>query len=102
LDAIASGGTIVHLSSGSGQFCPPLAKIMAKSARLTGSRLRPVSTTKKGQIASELYAKVWPLLGKQIQPIIDSVFTLPQAPEAHREMERNAHIGKIMLKVAPD
>lgn len=99
LDALAAGGTITHLSSGGGQYCPPLAKIMAKSARITGSRLRPVSVEKKAQMAAELREKVWPLLGNKIRPVIDTVFALHEAADAHRAMERNAHIGKIMLQV---
>jgi len=99
LDALASGGTVVHLSSGGGSYCPPLAKIMVKSARLTGSRLRPVSIEKKAQMAAEFHAQVWPLLGSKIRPVIDSVFALHEAADAHRAMERNTHIGKIMLRL---
>jgi NADPH2:quinone reductase len=72
--------------------------IMMRRLTVTGSTMRPRSTTEKGAIAAELADKVWPLLdGGTIQPIIHAVFPLDQAPEAHRLMESGAHIGKIML-----
>ena len=98
LDALAFSGKIIHLSSGSGGFAPPLPKIMAKSAWITGSRLRPVSISKKAEIAVQLRQKVWPLLGGKISPVIDSVYPLSSAADAHRAMERNQHIGKIILQ----
>jgi putative PIG3 family NAD(P)H quinone oxidoreductase len=97
LDAIASGGRIVHLSPGTGSFCPPLAKIMAKRACVTGSRLRPVPVETKAKMAAALRRVVWPRLGTRIRPVIDSTFPLAQAADAHRAMERAEHIGKIVL-----
>ena len=50
--------------------------------------------------AAELRAKVWPLLESgQVKPVMDSVFDLSEAADAHAHMESNAHIGKIVLKV---
>jgi NADPH:quinone reductase len=45
---------------------------------------------------------VWPLLSAgAIKPVIDRTFELDQAMDAHRLMESGAHIGKIVLRVAP-
>jgi len=33
----------------------------------------------------------------ELKPIVDSVFPLAQAAEAHRRMESNQNIGKIIL-----
>lgn len=75
-------------------------KLMMKRLVHTGSTLRARSVEFKAQIASELETQVWPLLetGK-IKPIIHSVFDLADASDAHRLMESNAHIGKIVLKI---
>jgi putative PIG3 family NAD(P)H quinone oxidoreductase len=97
LDALAFGGRIVHLSPGAGGFCPPLAKIMARRAYITGSRLRPVSVADKARMAADLRRVVWPLLGTRIRPAIDSTYPLTEAARAHAAMERAAHIGKILL-----
>jgi putative PIG3 family NAD(P)H quinone oxidoreductase len=97
LDALAFGGRIVHLSPGTGNFCPPLAKIMAKRACVTGSRLRPVPVAVKARMATAIARTVWPLLGASVRPVIDATFPLARAADAHRAMERAAHIGKIVL-----
>ena len=44
----------------------------------------PQSNLQKAQIASELKEKVWPLLHKgNIEPEIDSEFSLKETTEAH-------------------
>ncbi len=100
LEAVAFGGVIIHLTPGSTPFNVPLSKLMAKSAWITGTRLRPVSVAQKAKITGELRSKVWPMLGTRIRPVIYQVFSLLQAEQAHRLMEQNQHIGKILLKVA--
>ena len=77
-----------------------LNPVMRKRLTITGSTLRPRSVEQKGAIARALYENVWPLLedGK-VAPVIDSVFPLTEAAQAHALMESNANIGKIMLRV---
>lgn len=74
--------------------------VMLKRLVLTGSTLRPRDNAFKGAIAQALEQKVWPLLSaKTVGPVIDTVFALDQANEAHRLMESSNHMGKIMLEV---
>jgi NADPH2:quinone reductase len=35
-----------------------------------------------------------------VRPIVDRVFALDEAAQAHERMESSVHIGKIVLKVA--
>lgn len=101
LEMMASGGRIAHLSGGGGKALTlPLRQLMAKQLWVTGSLLRPLAQAKKALIAEQLKRDVWPLLGNTVRPTIAREFTLPDAAEAHREMEKNGHIGKIMLAVA--
>jgi putative PIG3 family NAD(P)H quinone oxidoreductase len=75
--------------------------LMTKRLTFTGSTLRPRSAQDKAQIASELHAKVWPLLeAGSVKPIIHQVFDLKNSAQAHALMESSKHIGKIMLTVA--
>ena len=75
-------------------------RMMLKRITLTGSTLRPRPMEVKEQLARALEEKVWPLLAKgDVKPVIDSRFPLEQAAEAHRRMETNAHIGKIILTI---
>ncbi len=45
-------------------------------------------------------AQFWPLLlAGTIQPVIDSVYPIEQANEAHHRVAQNKNSGKIILKV---
>ncbi len=78
-----------------------LTTIMVRRLTVTGSTMRPRTAAQKGAIAEALRAKVWPLLDKgECGPVINEVFPLERAADAHRLMESSAHIGKIMLTVA--
>ncbi|MDE2198060.1 MAG: NAD(P)H-quinone oxidoreductase [Rhodospirillales bacterium] len=79
-----------------------LLPIMTRRLTVTGSTMRPRTTAQKGAIAAELRARVWPVLAAgRCAPVIHQVFPLEQAAAAHALMESSAHIGKIMLAVAP-
>jgi len=72
--------------------------VMSKRLMITGSTLRPRSVEFKADIARKLENSVWPLLEtKQIKPVVYQSFPLDQATDAHRLMESNEHIGKIVL-----
>lgn len=74
--------------------------VMQKRLTITGSTLRPQSVQAKADIAQSLEEKVWPLLNAgTVSPVIDSVFALEEAAEAHKRIDDSAHIGKIVLKV---
>jgi len=78
-----------------------LMQMMLKRLTLTGSTLRPRSVDFKARLAREVERHVWPLLESgKVKIVIDKVFPLEAAAEAHRHMESNAHMGKIVLTVA--
>jgi len=98
LEALAQDGRVVHLSSGgTAVFSAPLRLIMAKRARITGSVLRPLPLPGKLALAAKVQSELWPRLGRDIRPLIDSVFTLDDVVNAHRRLDANLHIGKILL-----
>ncbi|MBN8897989.1 MAG: NAD(P)H-quinone oxidoreductase [Rhodospirillales bacterium 69-11] len=75
-------------------------QVMTKRLTITGSTMRPRTTSQKGAIAAELREKAWPLLeAGKVSPLIHATFPLAEAADAHRLMESSAHIGKIMLRV---
>ncbi|KAB0495575.1 NAD(P)H-quinone oxidoreductase [Pseudomonas vancouverensis] len=77
-----------------------LLAIMAKRARLTGSLLRSRTTAEKAAIAEQLREHVWPVLNAgRCLPMIDKVYSLNDAAQAHARMEAGDHIGKIVLRV---
>ncbi|WP_424194999.1 NAD(P)H-quinone oxidoreductase [Ampullimonas aquatilis] len=77
-----------------------VAAIMTKRLVFTGSTLRPQSIEQKARIARQLLQNVWPVLeAGRCKPVIDRVYPLAEAAQAHVYMESGAHIGKIMLQV---
>ncbi|MGV8954949.1 MAG: NAD(P)H-quinone oxidoreductase [Cypionkella sp.] len=104
LHCLAQDGTIVLVGMMGGAVVEKfnLAAIMAKRAHVTGSTMRPRSGAEKAAIAASLRQRVWPALAAgRCLPLIDQVFPLKQAAEAHRAMEAGDHIGKIVLAVSP-
>ncbi len=98
LAMIATGGRISHLSAGGGKTLPvSLRALLARRASITGAFLRSTPLEIKTKIAGELREKAWPLLGVQVLPCIATIYPLANAADAHRHMERNTHIGKIIL-----
>lgn len=103
LRCLRMDGRLVLIAFLGGETAEPtdLRPIMMRRLTVTGSTMRPRTTTQKGEIAAALREKVWPLLERgSCAPHIHATFPLAQAAEAHRLMESSAHIGKIMLHVA--
>lgn len=75
-----------------------LGHIMRKQLVLTGGTLRPRSGKEKSEIAAALRDKIWPLLvSRRVKPVIHAQFKLGDAARAHDLMEKDTHIGKIVL-----
>ncbi|HTD31485.1 MAG TPA: NAD(P)H-quinone oxidoreductase [Steroidobacteraceae bacterium] len=75
-----------------------LRQMMSKRITLTASTLRPQSVQNKGRLARALRERVWPLFAsKGLKPVIHARFPLTDAAGAHKLMESDTHIGKIVL-----
>ena len=78
-----------------------LMAILGKRATITGSLMRSRTREEKASIAEQLREYVWPVLSAgRCVPMIDKVFALADASQAHARMEAGDHIGKIVLQVA--
>jgi putative PIG3 family NAD(P)H quinone oxidoreductase len=78
----------------------PIFDIMRRRLTLTGSTLRPRSIEFKTMVADEIAKTVWPFVqGGRLKPVVESVFPLAEAAEAHQRMESGEHVGKIVLEV---
>jgi putative PIG3 family NAD(P)H quinone oxidoreductase len=98
----AEDGRIVQIAFLKGSRAQlDMMPLMLKRLTYTGSTLRPRKPEFKAHLARELEQKVWPLLESgAVKIIIDKVYTLAEAAEAHRHMEASAHMGKIVLQVS--
>ena len=99
--AAAEDGRIVQIATLQGaEVTLNLARLMVKRVTLTGSTLRPRPKAVKAGIARALEAQAWPLFqAGKVKVVIDAMFPLALAAEAHRRMEGSTHIGKIVLTV---
>ena len=102
--AAAERGRIVQIAfMGGAKAEVDFTALMIKRLIHTGSTLRPRTVEEKAAIAQALETKVWPLLANgAVKPVIDRVYPLAEAAEAHRQMEAGDHIGKIVLKVGDE
>ena len=79
-----------------------VASLMPKRASITGTVLRPRPPAEKIAVSRAFADALLPDFDAGVlRPIIDTRFTLDQIVEAHRHMEANANIGKIVITVAP-
>jgi putative PIG3 family NAD(P)H quinone oxidoreductase len=104
LEAMAPDGRCVQIAFLRGPKVElNLAPLMLERLTLTGSTLRARTVAFKGAIAAALLKEVWPLLeAGKVRPVVFKSFPLAEAAQAHRLMESNVHIGKIVLKVRND
>ena len=101
LKALANDGRLVQIAFLEGAKMPlNLAEVMTRRLTLTGSTLRPQSDLAKAGIARAVETHVWPLVERgSVKVVMDSEFTLAEAPAAHWRIESAGHIGKIVLKI---
>ncbi|HEX8257641.1 MAG TPA: NAD(P)H-quinone oxidoreductase [Allosphingosinicella sp.] len=101
LACVADEGRHVSIAAQRGATAEiPLWEVMRRRLTLTGSTLRARSAEYKATLASEIRREVWPHLEVgRIRPVIDSVYPLARAAEAHARMESSEHVGKIVLQV---
>ena len=77
-----------------------LRPLMMKRLTISASTLRAQPIANKGRIAAALRENVWPLFETRgLKPVIHARFPLADAAGAHRLMESDTHIGKIVLHV---
>lgn len=103
LSVLAPGGRHVSLSFMQGAKIElDLQLVMRKGLSLTSSTLRPKSAAEKTRLAQCISKHLLPLIASgHIAPTLYQTLLLAQAADAHRILEANANIGKVLLQVAP-
>jgi NADPH2:quinone reductase len=77
-----------------------LGLILRQRLHIIGSVMRSQSLESKIAITQRFRERWLPLLAQgHIRPIIDISFALAEAAAAHKYMEDNRNVGKIMLVV---
>ena len=78
-----------------------LGLILRERLQILGFVMRRLPVEEKARIRNRFVERWFDhLVSGQIQPIIDTVFPLEAAGEAHKYMEANQNFGKIILQVS--
>ena len=101
LKALADDGRHVSIAFQRGAKAEiDIADVMRRRLTLTGSTLRPRSVEIKTMVADEIATTVWPYVeGGRLKPVIDGVYQLDRAADAHARMDSGEHVGKVVLQV---
>lgn len=99
LQVICREGTMVQVGlMGGGRTPVNLGLLLAKRVHWIGTTLRARPLEQKISLCQRFAAEVLPLFAAgALRPVIDSRFPLERAADAHRHMEANANVGKILL-----
>jgi putative PIG3 family NAD(P)H quinone oxidoreductase len=101
LDVLAPDGRLVTIGMQGGTKAEvPIGAMLPKRLSYLTSTLRGRPVGQKSRICAGIVREVWPAVEDgRIRPIIEKVLPLADAAEAHRAMDAEAHVGKIVLQV---
>ena len=89
--SLAKGGRLATCGSTSGREVKfDLRALFSRNITILGSRMG----TRRGLLEAVEYLKVG-----ELKPVVDRVFPLREAAEAHRYMEERKNFGKIVLAI---
>ncbi|HEU4322033.1 MAG TPA: NAD(P)H-quinone oxidoreductase [Roseiflexaceae bacterium] len=101
LASLALGGRLMligFLGGARGQL--DLGAILGKSLTVAGTTLRRTPLAQKVALTQAFIEFALPRFASgELRPVVDTVYPIDLAAEAHRTMERNSNIGKLILRV---
>jgi NADPH:quinone reductase-like Zn-dependent oxidoreductase len=75
-----------------------LGLLMMKRLTVAATTLRARPHAQKATIVRAVREHVWPLIAEhRIRPVIDSVFSMKDAADAHRLLASGRTVGKVLL-----
>lgn len=97
--AAAMHGTIVQIGVAQGKVKElDLFPILAKRLTHLGATLRSQTVAEKAEIIRQLQEKVWPLFSAgRIKPLLFKHYDLSDARQAHEQLAKGGHVGKLVL-----
>ncbi|MBI4514002.1 MAG: NAD(P)H-quinone oxidoreductase [Gemmatimonadetes bacterium] len=103
LEALAVKGRMIVVGLTAGNSGPiELGVLLRKRLRVVGTSLRTRTLDEKITAAQRFEGEVVPQFAAgRVKPVVDAVFPMERASEAHRRMEENANFGKIVMQTRP-
>lgn len=102
IDSLAIDGRLIIIAMMGGSKVKEfdLAELHRRRLQIIGTTLRSKSVSEKISLTQQFVTFAMPrLTDGRLKPIIDSIWDLDQANEAHEHMEQNNNTGKIILRV---
>jgi putative PIG3 family NAD(P)H quinone oxidoreductase len=103
LAVLAADGRLIILATMSGSFIPEfdLRKLMRKRMTISGSTLRNRDLAYKIRLTQDFADFALPLFSQnRLKAVVDRIFPWEQVSEAHRCMEENRNMGKLILTIS--
>ncbi|MFI5834247.1 NAD(P)H-quinone oxidoreductase [Micromonospora sp. NPDC051300] len=97
--ALATGGRLVVIGMQGGRKGElDLGMLLAKRASVHATALRSRPVDEKAAITRGVREQVWPLVeAGKIRPVVHARVDMADAADAHRLVETNDHLGKVLL-----
>lgn len=99
--ALATGGRLMVIGLLGGRKGElDLGALLVKRATVIATTLRSLPLGQKAEIVEGVREQVWPLIvAGQVHPVVDRRLPITDVAEAHRLVESNQHVGKVLLTV---
>lgn len=99
LKALKRGGTLLSIAFIEGAKAEiNAAPMMLKQLTWKGSTLRSQTEEQIYDLSESIREVIWPMIeDDRVKPVIDSVYPIENAIEAHKRMTEFGHAGKIIL-----
>ena len=99
--ALARRGRLVIVGLVAGRTAQlDMGAVLSKRLHVIGTAMRSRSAEEKAAVAQFFAQHALPLFEDgRLDPVVDAVFELADAASAHRRMEANENVGKIVLTV---
>lgn len=97
--ALATGGRLVVIGMQGGRKGElDLSALLAKRGTIAATALRSRPLAEKAEIVRGVREQVWPLVESgAVRPVVDRRVPMTEAARAHRLVESNDHVGKVLL-----
>jgi NADPH2:quinone reductase len=102
LRALAEGGRLVQVGAlGGTKATLPIDLVIHRCLRIVGTVMKSRSFAEKAAMTERFRSRrLAAFAAGELRPLVDHVFPLEQAAEAHRSMEAGGNFGKIILAIS--